>query len=161
MFPQGYSQISDSKSQTPKLLTPPITKLITNSKIKKGTNQSHIFLFRSKSSQSLILFQIFFLTNSMMLQLYCYDSLKCFPLLHACHFISQELQRGFFLLASIPFLHLIYIYIFFFFLQKEFQPMTSAPNDSSLLSNQDINRFLVQLRIEPQISYSTIRNFTN
>ena len=58
----------------------------------------------------------------MMLQLYCYDSLKCFPLLHACHFISQELQRGFFLLASIPFLHLIYIYIYFFlfFFRKSF-----------------------------------------
>ena len=52
-----------------------------------------------------------------MLQLYCYDSLKYFPLLHACHFISQELQRGFFLLASFPFLHLIniYIYIYIFF----------------------------------------------
>ena len=32
------------------------------------------------------------------------------------------------------------IYSFFFFL--EFQPMTSTPNDNSLLSDQDTNQFL-------------------
>ena len=32
--------------------------------------------------------------------------------------------------------------IFFFFL-REFQPMASAPDDSSLSSEQDINQFLV------------------
>ena len=30
-----------------------------------------------------------------------------------------------------------------------------------LLSNQDINQFLVYAGIEPQISYTTIRHFTN
>ena len=30
-----------------------------------------------------------------------------------------------------------------------------------LLSNQDINQFLVYAGIEPQISYTTIRDFTN
>ena len=36
----------------------------------------------------------------------------------------------------------IYIYI------REFQPMTSAPGNSSLLSNQDTNWFLVYVGIE-------------
>ena len=48
---------------------------------------------------------------------------------------------------------------FFFFL--EFQLMTFALNDSSLLSDQDTNRFLVEVRIKFQISYSIIKNFTN
>ena len=39
--------------------------------------------------------------------------------------------------------------------------MTSTPNDSSLSSNQDIDWFLVYMGIEPQISYSTIRDFTS
>ena len=39
--------------------------------------------------------------------------------------------------------------------------MASAPDDSSLSSDQDTNRFLVQAGIEPQISYTTIRDFTN
>ena len=47
----------------------------------------------------------------------------------------------------------------FFF--REFQPMTSALDDSSLSSDQDTNQFLVQAEIEPQISYTIIRDFTN
>ena len=31
----------------------------------------------------------------------------------------------------------IYIYIYFFFFEIDFQPMTSAPDDNSLLSDQD------------------------
>ena len=50
-------------------------------------------------------------------------------------------------------------YIILFF--REFQPMTSASDNSSLLSNQDIDQFLMQARIEPQISYSTIKDFTS
>ena len=52
----------------------------------------------------------------------------------------------------------IYIYIFFFL---EFQLMSFALNDSSLLSDQDTNRFLVEARIKSQISYSIIKIFTN
>ena len=39
--------------------------------------------------------------------------------------------------------------------------MASAPDDSSLSSDQDINQFLVYAGIEPQISYTTIRDFTS
>ena len=39
--------------------------------------------------------------------------------------------------------------------------MTSALDDSSLSSDQDTNQFLVQVEIEPQISYTIIRDFTN
>ena len=39
--------------------------------------------------------------------------------------------------------------------------MTSAPDDSSLSSDQDTNQFLVQVEIEPQISYTIIRDFTS
>ena len=39
--------------------------------------------------------------------------------------------------------------------------MTSVSNNSSLLSDQDTNQFLVQVEIEPQISYITIRDFTS
>ena len=39
--------------------------------------------------------------------------------------------------------------------------MASAPSDISLSSNQDTNQFLVLAEIEPQISYSTVRNFTS
>ena len=46
---------------------------------------------------------------------------------------------------------------FFFFL--EFQPMTSAPDDNSLSSDQDTNQFLMYVEIELQISYTTIRDF--
>ena len=38
----------------------------------------------------------------------------------------------------------IYIYIYI----REFQPMTFAPGNSSLLSNQDTNRFLVYVGIK-------------
>ena len=38
--------------------------------------------------------------------------------------------------------------------------MKFAYNDNSLLSNQDTNRFLMYARIELQISYSIIRDFT-
>ena len=44
--------------------------------------------------------------------------------------------------------------ITFFFLEREFQPMASALDDSSLSSDQDTNQFLVQAGIEPQISYT-------
>ena len=37
--------------------------------------------------------------------------------------------------------------------------MTSVSNNSSLLSDQDTNQFLVQVKIEPQISYIAIRDF--
>ena len=36
----------------------------------------------------------------------------------------------------------------FFFFFKEFQLITSAPDDSSLSSNQDTNQFLVSAEIE-------------
>ena len=39
--------------------------------------------------------------------------------------------------------------------------MAFAPDNSSLSSDQDTNRFLVQAEIELQISYSTIKEFTN
>ena len=39
--------------------------------------------------------------------------------------------------------------------------MMSAFNDSFLLLDQDINKFLVQVKIDSQISYSTIRDFIN
>ena len=39
--------------------------------------------------------------------------------------------------------------------------MASAPDDSSLSSDQDINQFLVYAGIEPKISYTTIRDFTS
>ena len=39
--------------------------------------------------------------------------------------------------------------------------MASAFDDSSLLSDQDINQFLVYVGIELQISYTTIRDFTS
>ena len=37
--------------------------------------------------------------------------------------------------------------------------MTSTLNDSFLLLDQDINKFLIQVRIKSQISYITIKNF--
>ena len=33
--------------------------------------------------------------------------------------------------------------IFFFFFEREFQPMVSVPDDSSLSSDQDTNQFLM------------------
>ena len=39
--------------------------------------------------------------------------------------------------------------------------MSSAPNDRFLSLAQDTNQFLVYARIEPHISYTTIRDFTN
>ena len=39
--------------------------------------------------------------------------------------------------------------------------MAFAPDDSSLSSDQDTNQFLVLAEIEPQISYTTIRDFTS
>ena len=52
------------------------------------------------------------------------------------------------------------LFIYFFFFLREFQPMTSAPDDSFLSSDQNTNKFLVYAEIEPQISYTTIRDFT-
>ena len=37
--------------------------------------------------------------------------------------------------------------------------MTFALDDNSLSSNQDIYQFLVEVEIEPQISYLTIKDF--
>ena len=34
-------------------------------------------------------------------------------------------------------------YYYFFFFEREFQPMASAPDNSSLSSDQDTNQFLV------------------
>ena len=48
-----------------------------------------------------------------------------------------------------------------FFFLREFRLMASAPDDNSLSSDQGINKFLVQAGIEPQISYTTIRDFTS
>ena len=39
--------------------------------------------------------------------------------------------------------------------------MAFVSDNSSLLSDQDTNRFLVEARIKSQISYSIIKNFTN
>ena len=39
--------------------------------------------------------------------------------------------------------------------------MASVPDNSFLSSDQDINQFLVKAEIELQISYTTIKNFTN
>ena len=39
--------------------------------------------------------------------------------------------------------------------------MTFAPDDNSLSSDQNTNQFLVQARIESQISYIIIKNFTS
>ena len=50
---------------------------------------------------------------------------------------------------------------FFFFFLREFQLMASTPNNNSSLLDRDINQFLVYVGIEPQIFYSTIRDFIN
>ena len=39
--------------------------------------------------------------------------------------------------------------------------MTFIFKDNSLSSDQDINQFLIYMRIESQISYTTIKDFTN
>ena len=39
--------------------------------------------------------------------------------------------------------------------------MTFIYDDKSLLSDQDTNQFLMYEKIEPQISYITIRDFIN
>ena len=44
---------------------------------------------------------------------------------------------------------------------RQFQPMTSASEYSSLSLNQNNNKFFVQAGIEYQIFYSTIRNITS
>ena len=43
--------------------------------------------------------------------------------------------------------------------ERELQLMASAFDNNSLLSNQDINQFLVYVEIELQISYTTIKDF--
>ena len=48
---------------------------------------------------------------------------------------------------------------FIFF--RKFQLMSSTSDNNFLLSNQDTNQFFVWAKIEPQISYSTVKNFTN
>ena len=45
-------------------------------------------------------------------------------------------------------IHLTFIYIYIYL--KDFQPMTSAPDNSSLLSDQYTNHFLVYVEIEPR-----------
>ena len=52
-----------------------------------------------------------------------------------------------------------FFFFFFFFFERKFKSMASAPNNSSLLSDQDTNKFLVLAWIEPQISYTTIKDF--
>ena len=47
----------------------------------------------------------------------------------------------------------------FFF--REFQPMAFALDNRFLLSDQDINQFLMEMEIEPYISYITIKDFTS
>ena len=50
------------------------------------------------------------------------------------------------------------------FFEREFQPMTSAPDDSSISSNQDTNQFLVQAEIDQphnQGSYLTYKYLFN
>jgi len=49
----------------------------------------------------------------------------------------------------------------FFFFNRKFQPMASAPDHNSLSLDQDTNQFLVYAEIESQISYTTIINFTS
>ena len=44
---------------------------------------------------------------------------------------------------------------------REFQLMVFVSDDNSLLVDQNTNRFLVSTDIEPQITYSTIRDFTS
>ena len=39
--------------------------------------------------------------------------------------------------------------------------MASAPDDSSLLSDQETNQFFMLAGIKSQISYTTIRDFIN
>ena len=51
---------------------------------------------------------------------------------------------------------IILFWVFF----REFQPMTSTPDNSSLSSDQYTNKNLVKAEIKPQISYTTIRDFT-
>ena len=40
--------------------------------------------------------------------------------------------------------------LIFFFFEREFQPMASAPNNSSLLLDQDINQFRFKWRLNPR-----------
>ena len=62
------------------------------------------------------------------------------------HFLIVSFLFLFFFFFAFAFILLIsmcpnFLLIFFFF--REFQPMASAPDDSSLSSNQDTNQFLV------------------
>ena len=40
--------------------------------------------------------------------------------------------------------------LIFFFFERKFQPMASAPNNSSLLLDQDINQFRFKWRLNPR-----------
>ena len=51
---------------------------------------------------------------------------------------------------SLQVLSQIQIIVVFFFFEREFQPMTFAPNNSSLLSDQDINQFWCRRRLNPR-----------
>ena len=51
--------------------------------------------------------------------------------------------------------------IFFFFFLREIKLITSTPNYNFLSLDQNTSQFLMQVKIELQISYSTIRNFIN
>ena len=46
-------------------------------------------------------------------------------------------------LVKLPFRFTKSTIFFFFFLEREFEPMASAPDDSSLSLDQDTNQFLV------------------
>ena len=48
-----------------------------------------------------------------------------------------------------------------YFFERVFQLIAFTPDDSSLLLGQDTNQFLVLVKIEPQISYTIIKDFTS
>ena len=53
------------------------------------------------------------------------------------------------------------ILFFFFFFERELKLIASTPNYNSLSLYRNTNQFLMQAKIELQISYSTIRDFIN
>ena len=57
--------------------------------------------------------------------------------------IPRKCKRPFFEKRNCDFLNYRDMIFFFFFFEREFQPMASAPDDSSLSTDQDTNQFLV------------------
>ena len=80
-----------------------------------------------------------------------------FQWLHEYGLLFVELWPFFrvFLIIIYYYFYLNFITIFF----REFQPIMSALDNNSLLSDQDTNQFLVLTGIEPQTSYTTIKDF--